>query len=78
LLNQNRKDQKIVGTPFNELVAEDSVYCFTRGSAFVVTRNSAQPIQQKVVFQNEKKEPIYKPGDVLVNIEDEKDTLTVG
>lgn len=78
LLNQNRKQQKIVGTAFNELVAEDTVYAFTRGSAFVVTRNSASAVNQKVIFKDSKGAAIYKPGDVLVNIEKATDTLTVG
>lgn len=50
-LNKNRKEQKIVGTDFNEITLTPTVYSFTRGPAFIITRNSADAVPNlKFVF----------------------------
>ena len=78
-LNKNRKDQKISGTPFNEILVDNTVYAFTRGNVFVITRNNASPVPSaQFLLVDADKKPIYTVGSKLVNWEDEKDVLTVG
>lgn len=78
-LNNNRKQNKISGTPFNEVLVSDSVYAFTRGNVFVLTRNSATPLAAlQIMLVDSSKQPIYPPNSQLVNWQDDKDVLTVG
>lgn len=77
-LNKNRSTMAISGTAFNEIVVADTLYAFTRGPVFVITRNAATPItQQKFTFLDADKKPIYTEGQQLVNWQDEKDIVTV-
>ena len=81
MLNKNRKDTEIQTAPFNEITVDPTVYAFTRGNAFVVTRNSSSEIKgQKFTFKEDmgKGKAIYKAGQYLVNIEDKKDFMLIG
>lgn len=78
-LNKNRKDQNIVGAPFNEVLVDDTVYAFTRGNVFVITRNSGTAVESALFTMIDSQgKPIYPVGSKLVNWKDPKDVLTVG
>lgn len=79
MLNKNRKAMEIQDKEFNEIVVDPTVYAFTRGNVFVLTRNSANAVANlKLVFKNDKGEAIYPKGKYLINIENDEDFFEIG
>ena len=59
-------------------MVDNTVYAFTRGNVFVITRNSDSNVPSaQFLLLDADKNPIYPVGSKLANIDDPKDVLTV-
>lgn len=71
-LNNARAEQKWWNEEQVERWADDSFYAFTRGTTLVAMANSDSGDQTRTITYSP-----YKAGDVLTNIFDESDKVTV-